>query len=287
MHDNEFPIDDGLVRGLLDAQFPEWAELALSRINSSGTVHAIYRLGTSMAVRLPRAPDFAQALERETAILPILGPLLPTAIPELVAVGRPTGSYPSPWSVLGWIEGEPLAAAPTVDWVAAADRLGEFVTAMRAVSVDGEMSTNQRGRPLDSRDTWTRDSIAAVADEFDATVTTAIWESALAAPAWDGTRKWIHGDLLPGNLLVADGELAAVIDFGECAIGNPTHDLIAGWWASTGPAARPFGEPPEPTRLRGTEAEAWLCPALSGRCRTTGSPIPHSPSKPDRPSAES
>lgn len=251
MHDNEFPIDDVLVRGLVDTQFPQWADLPLRRIHSSGTVHAIYRLGTGLAVRLPRTPDFSAALEREAVILPTLRPLLPIAIPELLAVGRPTGSYPSPWSVLGWIDGESLSTAPVVDLEATATRLGEFVTAMRAVSVAGETSPNQRGRPLATRDKWTRDSIAAVADQFDAAAVTAIWEAALAAPAWDGVKTWIHGDLLPGNLLVADGKLAAVIDFGECAIGNPTHDLIAGWWVFDGASRQTF------RRASGADAASW------------------------------
>lgn len=251
MHDNEFHIDDGLVRSLIDTQFPEWAELPLRRINSSGTVHAIYRLGNELAVRLPRAPDFTAALERETVILPMLGPLLPVAIPELIAVGQPTGAYQSMWSVLAWIEGESLAAAPSVDLVATARRMGEFVTAMREIRVAGKMSTNQRGRPLASRDSWTRDSIAAVADEFDPVAVTALWESALAAPLWDGVKAWIHGDLLPGNLLVIGDELAAVIDFGECAMGNPTHDLIAGWWVFDGESRQAFRQ------ASGADPAAW------------------------------
>lgn len=251
MHDNEFSIDDGLVRGLIGTQFPEWAQLPLRRFNSSGTVHAIYRLGSSLAVRLPRAPDFTAALEREASILPTLGPLLSVTIPELIAVGQPTSRYPSKWSVLAWIEGEPLSTSPLVDLVAVANRLGEFVTAMRAVDVAGETSTNQRGRPLATRDTWTRQSIAAVADEFDPVAATSIWEAALAAPPWDGVKTWIHGDLLPGNLLVVAGGLAAVIDFGECARGNPTHDLIAGWWVFDGDSRDAF------RRTSGADPAGW------------------------------
>jgi len=53
MHAHEAPIDDSLVRELLAAQFPHWADLPLKRVTSSGTVNALYRLGDDMAVRLP------------------------------------------------------------------------------------------------------------------------------------------------------------------------------------------------------------------------------------------
>lgn len=242
MHANEFAIDDGLVRGLIGAQFPRWSELPLRRIRSSGTVHAIYRLGSEFAVRLPRAAQFTAALEREAAILPILGPRLPISIPELAAVGEPTDTYPSAWSVLRWIDGESMATAPVADPKAAANRLGSFVASMWDIDAAGETSMNQRGQPMAFRDEWTRQSIAAVADEFDPSTLTELWENALAEPPWDGVKKWIHGDLLPGNLLVANGGLTAVIDFGECAIGNPTCDLIAGWWVFDAAGREAFRE---------------------------------------------
>jgi aminoglycoside phosphotransferase (APT) family kinase protein len=251
MHNNEFHIDDALVRGLIDSQFPRWKELPLSPIRSSGTVHAIYRLGGHLAVRIPRAAEFTPALEREAAILPTLGRLLPIDIPELVAVGAPSGSYPSTWSVLKWIDGESMATTPVNDLVAVANRLGAFVSSMRAIDLRGESSTNQRGQPLASNDEWTRNSIDSVADEFDPAVLKALWETALAAPRWDGSKTWIHGDLLPGNLLVVNDELTAVIDFGECAVGNPTCDLIAGWWVFQGASRQAF------RRASGADTDSW------------------------------
>lgn len=251
MHDDEFNIYDGLVRGMVDSQFPQWAGLPLGRVQSSGTVHAIYRLGSDLAVRLPRAAEFTPALEREATLLPVLGPALPLAIPELVAVGVPTEDYPSTWSILRWIDGAPMAGTSVDDPESAAERLGAFVEALRSIEVAGEPSTNQRGRPLAASDEWTRASIAAVAGEFDPVVLTARWESALAVPSWDGATTWIHGDLLPGNLLIRDGDLTAVIDFGECAVGNPTCDLVAGWWVFEGSSRDVF------RRASGADWDSW------------------------------
>lgn len=60
----------------------------------------------------------------------------------------------------------------------------------------------------------------------DTEAATRIWEAALAAPTWDGPPTWLHGDLMPGNLLVQDGRLSAVIDFGALGVGDPTCDMI-------------------------------------------------------------
>jgi len=229
LHDGEIPIDTQLVRGLISEQFPQWVHLSLTRIQSSGTVHAIYRLGDDLAIRLPRHPMFTSALDREIEILPILGPLLDIPTPELVGVGTSTDAYPSSWSVVRWIEGETMAAAPATDAVAVAEALGEFVVSMRSLTIPGPISANQRGRHLSDADTQTRAEIETI-HEHDTVHLTALWEEALRVPPWDGVKTWIHADLLPGNLLVDSHGLVAVIDFGECSIGNPETDLIAAWW---------------------------------------------------------
>lgn len=142
-------------------------------------------------------------------------------------------------------------------------RLGEFVAAMRSIQLPGESSTNRRGRHQVDGDPWTRTSIAAVAEEFDPHLLTAVWERALAQPPWDGTPAWIHGDLMPGNLVVDHGELRAVLDFGECALGNPTLDLIAGWWVFAGESRHAFRRSANPDEASWNRARGWAL-ALSG-----------------------
>lgn len=261
MHTNELPISHQLVRGLITDQFPHWMDRPLTRVGSSGTVHAMYRLGDDMAVRLPRLATFSPALERECDVLPMLAPLLPLGVPELLGQGSPTPSYPSTWSIVGWIDGEPMSAVAVEDPVDAATRLGEFVVAMRSVTAAGAKSPNQRGRPLPSSNTWTLESIASIADEFDARRLTTLWETALAAEPWDGKPTWIHGDLLPANLIANDGALAAVIDFGETSIGNPTWDLVAGWWVFDHEAREAFRQASEAGPDAWIRARGW---ALSG-----------------------
>jgi len=58
---------------------------------------------------------------------------------------------------------------------------------------------------------------------------TAAWEVALAAPVWQGSPVWLHGDLQAGNLLTRQGHLSAVIDFGCLGVGDPACDLQVAW----------------------------------------------------------
>ncbi|WP_392544409.1 phosphotransferase [Oryzobacter telluris] len=49
------------------------------------------------------------------------------------------------------------------------------------------------------------------------------------ASQWSADPVWFHGDVAVGNLLVRDGRLAAVIDFGTCGTGDPACDLVLAW----------------------------------------------------------
>jgi aminoglycoside phosphotransferase (APT) family kinase protein len=137
--------------------------------------------------------------------------------------------------VLRWIEGEPYAADAVTDEAAAARALAGFVTAMRRIEAGGAPVAGRR--PLRELDDQTRAAIAAVPDLLDVAATTAAWDRALDAPVWAGAPVWIHGDLLPPNLLVRDGRLVAVIDFGGVGGGDPATDLIAAW-SVFGPVGR-------------------------------------------------
>jgi aminoglycoside phosphotransferase (APT) family kinase protein len=57
LHDDEPDTSEGTVRALLEAQFPQAANLTLSYLSTSGTDNAMWRLanrrGQDMVVRLP------------------------------------------------------------------------------------------------------------------------------------------------------------------------------------------------------------------------------------------
>lgn len=233
MHADEVDTDVSLVRRLLTAQFPQWADLPIEPVPSAGTDHALYRLGDDMAVRLPRIGWATGQAEKERQWLSKLGGQLPLAIPVPLAKGTPGESYPWDWSVYRWLEGESATIERIANPCEAATDLAHFVTALQRIDPAGGPPAG-RGVPLAMRDTSTREAIAALRGMIDVHTVTAVWEGALGTPVWHGPPVWVHGDLLPGNLLVEQGRLSAVIDFGGLGLGDPACDLMVAWGLFSG-----------------------------------------------------
>lgn len=233
MHADEVDTDASLVGRLLAVQFPQWAQLPIEPVRSAGTDNAIYRLGEDLAVRLPRIPGAAGQVDKEHRWLPRLAPLLPLAISVPLGKGTPAEGYPWPWSVYRWLDGEDATVGRIADARQAALDLGSFVAVVQGVDpTDGPCPGEHnvfRGVALAMRDSHTRAAIAALDGTIDAGAATAVWEAALRAPAWHGPPVWIHGDLQAGNLLVRQGRLSAVIDFGCLGVGDPACDVMVAW----------------------------------------------------------
>lgn len=232
MHADEHPVDDGLVRRLVAGQFPQWAGLPVKRFPSGGTVNAMFRLGDGVVVRLPLLAGGADDVALEQEWLPRLAPHLPTAVPEVLGAGRPAEGYPWPWSVYRWLPGEVPEAGALREPEQLAEDLARFVATMRGLTLPAAPPA-YRGGPLSEHDASIRAAIEELRDipeeGVDCDAVTAVWEDALRAPGWDGPPVWLHADLMPGNLLVEDGRLTAVIDFGCTGVGDPACDLFPAW----------------------------------------------------------
>jgi aminoglycoside phosphotransferase (APT) family kinase protein len=221
------------VSGLVAAQFPQWAELPIEPVPSAGTDNALYRLGEDMVVRLPRREATTRTLESERRWLPRLAPRLPVAVPVPLADGTPGAGYPFVWSVYRWLKGENAATERVTDLSRLATDLARFVAALEQIDPTGGPAPGEhnffRGVPLPTRDASTRAAIASLQDAVDVGAVTAAWESALRAPEWEQPPVWIHGDLDSRNLLVEDGRLSAVIDWGCVGVGDPACDVKVAW----------------------------------------------------------
>ncbi|HVX46220.1 MAG TPA: aminoglycoside phosphotransferase family protein [Mycobacteriales bacterium] len=228
MHADEIETDAGLVRELLADQFPQWTDLPIRRIPSGGTVNALYRLGDDLAVRLPLLESDGADIEREFRWLPQLAPHLPVSIPAPVAKGLPAAGYPSTWAIHRWLEGSNPVEGDVPDPEALAGDLAEFVIAMRRIDLPGGPPA-YRGGPLTTQDPPTRRAIEQLEGIIDTAAATTAWEASLHAPAWTAEPVWLHADLMPGNLLVRNGRLSAVIDFATAGVGDPACDLIVAW----------------------------------------------------------
>ncbi|MDS0139709.1 MULTISPECIES: aminoglycoside phosphotransferase family protein [unclassified Amycolatopsis] len=230
------------VRRLIDGQFPRWAGLPVRPVRTSGWDNFTFHLGDTMVVRLPSAAEYALAVEKEQRWLPALAPRLPLPVPVPLAAGRPGEGYPFAWSVYRWLDGEPATADGVTDPVRFARDLAGFVAALQGVdATDGPQPGKHnwfRGATLRTYDGQARRALAKLHGTGPAGE---LWEAALAAP-WDGVDRWFHGDLAPGNLLLRDGGLAAVIDFGTCGVGDPACDLAIAWTLLTADGRRVFRE---------------------------------------------
>ena len=224
----EVDVDEALVTALLADQHPDLAGLAV-RFEANGWDNAMFRLGDEFCVRLPRRTVAADLMLHEQRWLPDLAPRLPLPIPVPVRVGAAALGFPWSWSVCPWFAGASAAATVWVDATAAAVGLGEFIRALHADASPAAPRNDFRGGALLDRNVITVERIAALSAEIDGPAIRHAWDDAVAAPRWNGSPRWLHGDLHPANIVVADGVIAAVIDWGDLTAGDPATDLAVAW----------------------------------------------------------
>ncbi|MFJ3232217.1 aminoglycoside phosphotransferase family protein [Streptomyces sp. NPDC086787] len=263
LHEGEIPVDETLVRSLLRAQRPEWGRLPLAAAGA-GTDNVMYRVGGELLARLPRTAANGEAVRKEQEWLPRLAPFLSWPVPEPVHAGTPTDAYPVVWSVQRWIDGAEAGPDTVRDWSAFGADLAAFVKELHGVDLMGATRADglgwYRGGSLAPCDEWVGESFDAcrttVGAELDIDTLERMWRTALALPDPSGPHVWLHGDLKPSNLLVRDGKLHAVIDFGGLSVGFPDAEH-ATVWDLPRPARRAYWDAldlDEPTWIR---ARAW------------------------------
>ncbi len=225
-------ITAALVRELINEQFPQWADLDIYPVAKSGHDNRTFHLGSDMTVRLPSGPAYASAVEKEARWLPVFQPRLSLPIPVPLALGSPTERYPLPWSVNRWIDGETLTRENVRDMEALARDLAGFLRELEAIDATGGVPAGKqnfhRGGDLSVYDDEARTTIERVSGLYDPHALTEMWEAALSS-RYDGPPRWVHGDVATGNLLVQDGRLCGVIDFGTMGVGDPSCDLVMAW----------------------------------------------------------
>lgn len=243
MDSEQLMIDEVLVRRLVAKQFPQWKNLSVRPVAHQGWDNRTFHLGEDMLVRMPSAADYAVQVEKEYKWLPKLAPLLPLPIPVPITIGEPAEDYPWRWSINRWLEGNVAASAPIMDLCDFAIQLAKFLIALQRIDItDGPMAGSHsfyRGGSLTTYDSETRHALATLKGKIDVDTASEVWEAALAT-TWKGFPVWVHGDLSAGNLLVQEGRLSAVIDFGQLAVGDPACDLAIAWTLFEGESRKVF-----------------------------------------------
>jgi aminoglycoside phosphotransferase (APT) family kinase protein len=268
----DIAADVALVRVLLVEQHPDLAALPL-RLVANGWDNAVFRLGTDLAVRLPRRRVAAELVEHEQAVLPAIASRVPVAVPAPVRVGRPTARYPWSWSVVPWFEGRTVEEAGLRDDPTLAADLAAFLLALHVEAEPDAPRNPVRGGPLLDHPDGVERRLASGAVP-DAERLRGVWATALAAPPWTAAPLLLHGDLHPANLIERGGRLVAVIDFGDVTGGDPATDLATAW-LTFGPDARAcFRAAMQPDGATWTRARGW---ALVMATAMVGSSEPGSP----------
>ena len=245
MIDGRAGIDARLVRRLIAAQFPRWAGLPVTPVEVDGWDNRTYRLGDDMTVRLPTAEGYVPAVAKENEWLPRLAPRLPVAVPSVLGLGVPGEGYPFPWSVRGWLHGETADPRRIGDMVEFARSVGGFLRALQRCDTTGGPAAGEhswfRGCSPAAYDHEVRLYLTRLRGHIDTGMAAEVWATALAA-RWRDRPVWFHGDIAAGNLLVADGKLTAVIDFGTSGVGDPACDLVIAWTMFSGASRDAFRE---------------------------------------------
>jgi aminoglycoside phosphotransferase (APT) family kinase protein len=224
----EVDISTALVGRLLRAQHPDLADLPLTEI-ATGWDCVVYRLGSELAVRLPRREQAATMVRSEQTWLPRIGQGLPIPTPIPVRVGGPGEGFPWTWSVVPFLVGEVAFPVDRVDPMRAAEDLGAFLGTLHQPAPADAPHNPYRGIPLPERQASVTENQELAGETVDQRAVAQVWEEALAARAWSGPALWIHGDLHPANILVNDGRISGVIDFVDITAGDPAADLMVGW----------------------------------------------------------
>ena len=268
LHPDEILVDVELIRALVGRAMPDCADMPVRQLAASGSTNTLFRLGDEFLVRLPRQRGGSVSISKEAAWLPVLGPRLPVSVPDVIAVFEPDRDYPERWSVVRWIEGE---RPGVVDPATPVDPRREFLATDLAAVLEALQQADvpadavedpslrwYRGGPLAAMDQATRENIERCRSlenfGFDLRAAERIWDEAMTLPGVTErvTPRWCHGDLAAENLLVRDGKLAAVLDFGSLSVGDPTVDLMMAWEILDQPAREVL------RRRLGVDDATWL-----------------------------
>jgi aminoglycoside phosphotransferase (APT) family kinase protein len=224
----EIEITVDLVQALIAEQHPDLADLALSPV-ATGWDNAIFRLGPTLTVRVPRRQLGADLVEHEHRWLPGMAKHLPIPIAAPLRTGLPTNSFPWSWSICRWFDGEVAADVVLSDPIVDAQRLGAFVAALHQPAPANAPVNPLRGQPIAELRPRIVSNVELLGAHVDGPSVLASFERLAAVDEWPGEPLWLHGDLHAANMVVYEGSISAVLDFGDVTSGDPAVDLAFAW----------------------------------------------------------
>ena len=261
MNEKTIILNPDLARRLIAEQFPEYASLPIVDVEKQGHDNRTYRLRHHMLIRMPTAADCALKVPKEQELLPRLAKRLSLSIPAPIKMGNPSSDYPYPFSIYKWLPGKSINLLMTDQYKEQlAFDLAKFLKELQAISGVEGLEPGQhnwwRGDHVSVYDKGAREQIAELAEIIDPSKALALWDRA-SATKWDKKPVWIHGDFAIGNILMEDGKLSAVIDFGSAAVGDPACDLVIAWTYLSGKSREIFIDEMDMDQDTWLRARAW------------------------------
>ncbi len=255
--DRPFNITLALVCKLIAEQFPEFAHLNIQPVKIQGHDNRTFRLGPDMLVRMPTEESYALKVPKEQVLLPQLKPHLSVPIPIPLKMGSPSKDFPFPFSIYKWLKGESVNSldlnAHSLESIAL--ELAQFLKELQSIdTVEGPapgLHNWYRGEHISVYDEGARTQIAQLDGVIDSNKALKLWDAA-SQTKWSNDSVWIHGDFATGNILMHNGKLSGIIDFGGLGIGDPACDLVIAWTFLKGKSRKMFIE------KMSLDADTWL-----------------------------
>lgn len=214
------------VRELISEQCPGFADQKVHSFDE-GWDNVTFRVGDAFAARLPRREAAVDLLRHEQKWLPHLAVDLGVPVPVPVHAGKPSEHYPWPWSIVPWIPGVPADEAALDP--SEGTRVGRALRSLHRPAPSDAPTNPFRGVPLRERGERTHLGLDRLEEQGESVDRLRrIWSDGVEADRHEIDR-WLHGDLHPRNLIVADGRLSGIIDWGDLCRGDPATDLSVAW----------------------------------------------------------
>lgn len=232
----EISIDKDLVKKLIRDQFSNLSNLELSFVDE-GWDNVNYKLGSEYLVRLPKRKIGAELIKNEIYYLKDLAPKLSIAIPAPLFIGQATDYYKWNWTILPWFEGQSADLDKPKDNQAI--ELVEFLKELHSQKITNPPINSNRGVPLADKEKALNPRIERIrrnTEFFDYHIDT-LWNDALSAELSTDI-KLLHGDLHARNIVVDNGQIKAIIDWGDIGSGDPATDLASLWMLFKSKAVR-------------------------------------------------
>lgn len=235
--DADVHVDEQLALHLVRTQFPEFQGTRARKLGA-GWDNVAFLIDGRAVFRFPRRAFAVPFLERESVWLPRLAERLAMPIPAPRWFGEPTAEFERPFVGYDFIPGVTMCSAAIAreDRVGIAATVGAFCRELHSLSLDEfgpPPADDLNRRDLDQRLAYTESRVAALRMRglLHDGAALELAREVRGRAVDDGVGVWTHGDLYARHVLVQDGAVTGIVDWGDVHFGDRALDLSIAWTA--------------------------------------------------------